>query len=124
MIRAVTLASAGRAHDALAAIREAQATLQDGDPMAADVGLALADLLVASAPADIAGAEAVLERVATLASARGCRMAHLQSLTRLVGLRRGTQHEEATRRALRELYDSLTEGFDLPQLVAARAALE
>jgi hypothetical protein len=124
MIRAVTLGSAGRANDALDAIREAQATLQDGDPMAADVGLALAELLVASAPPDLAAAEAALERVATLAGARGCRMAHLQALTRLVGLRRGTQHEESTRRELRELYDSLTEGFDLPQLVAARAALE
>ena len=38
-------------------------------------------------------------------------------------LRRDTQREAEARQALREVYDGLTEGFDLPHLVAARAAL-
>ena len=38
-------------------------------------------------------------------------------------LRRDTPCEAEARQALREVYDGLTEGFDLPHLVAARAAL-
>jgi len=123
MIRAITLGKAGRSREALASIREAEAALQAGDPMGPDVGLAHADLLLATTPADNAAAEDVLEHVVSLASERGCRMAHLQALTRLAGLRRGTPHERDTLRALRQVYDTLAEGFDLPQLASARAAL-
>jgi hypothetical protein len=50
-------------------------------------------------------------------------MPQLQALTRLAELRRGTPGEEAARLALLEVYDGFTEGFDTPQLAAARAAL-
>jgi hypothetical protein len=74
-------------------------------------------------PSDPIAAEAVLERVAPLAGARGCRMAQLQALTRLATLRRGTSGERETLHDLQQVYDTLDEGFDLPQLVAARSAL-
>jgi hypothetical protein len=48
----------------------------------------------------------------------------LQALTRLAILRRGTPMEFEARGALQVVYDGLTEGFDLPHLVAARQALE
>ena len=51
-------------------------------------------------------------------------MAELEALTRLVALRRGNAQEPDTRRRLRDYYDSFTEGFDTPQLAAAKAVLE
>jgi predicted ATPase len=123
MIRAIGLGMAARSDDALAAIREAEATLQDGDPMAPDVGLVHADLLMTAVPSDAIAAEAALEHVALLAGARGCRMAQLQALTRLATLRRGTTGEHETLHDLQQVYDTFDEGFDLPQLASARAAL-
>ena len=55
-----------------------------------------------------------------LADERGA--ARLAALTHLAVLRRGTPEADAVH-ALRDVYDQFTEGFDVPQLVAARAAL-
>ena len=91
--------------------------------MAPDIGLVHAELLMSANPPDPAAAETELVRVEAIASARGCHMAHLRTLTLLAQLRRGTAREHETLTALADVYDSLTEGFDLPQLVAARIAL-
>jgi hypothetical protein len=45
------------------------------------------------------------------------------ALTLLAQLRRGTAREHETLRALGDVHDGLTEGFELPQLAAARIAL-
>jgi predicted ATPase/class 3 adenylate cyclase len=124
MIRATTLGAALRPAEALAAIQEAETTLRDGDPMAPDIGLVHADLLLAVDPPDPVAAEITLGQVDALASSRGCRMARVQALTRLADLRRGTAMEHETIRALREVYADLTEGSELPQLAAARNVLE
>ena len=124
MIRAITLGAVGRHGEALTAIAEAQTTLHDGDPMAPDIGLVHAELLMSANPSDPAAAETELVRVETLAAARGCHMAHLRALTLLAQLRRGTAREHETLRALGDVYDRLTEGFELPQLAAARMVLE
>ena len=111
MIRAITLGAVGRHADALAAIAEAQTTLHDGDPMAPDIGLVHAELLMSANPPDPAAAEAELVRVETIASARGCHMAHLRALTLLAQLRRGTAREHETlsgaRRRLRRTHRRL-----------------
>ena len=124
VIRARALSGAGRRHEALTVILEAEASLQPGDPMAADVGIAHGELLLAMSPVDVPAAEAVFERTAKLAATRGDRMSQMRALTRLTELRRGTPHEDETRRALQDVHDRFTEGFDLPHLVAARAALD
>lgn len=124
MIRAAALGAAGRGEEALAVIEEAEAALQMGDPLGPDVGLVHGGLLLLAQSPDASAAEAVFERVAQLALGRGARMAQLQALTRLALLRRGTPGEGDARRALREVYDSFTEGFDTPHLVAAQAAMD
>ena len=43
-------------------------------------------------------------------------MAQLQALTHLAVLRRGTPGEADAARALQEVYDGFTEGFDTPHL--------
>jgi hypothetical protein len=52
-------------------------------------------------------------------------MVELEALTRLAAVRRwGTPQREDSVRRLRQLYDTFTEGFDGPQLAAARAVLD
>jgi hypothetical protein len=124
MSRASALGMAGRVHEALAFIQEAEAALRSGDPMGPDVGIAHGDLLLGLSPPDVPAADAVFDRAVKLAGGRGARMAQLQALTRLAALRRGTPDESDAVRALREAYDCFTEGFDTPHLVAARATLD
>jgi hypothetical protein len=124
MVRARALGMAGHGQEALTCIEEAEAALQSGDPMGPDVGTAHGDLLLALSPPDLEAAEAVFERTATLAAGLGARMAQLHACTRLAVLGRGTTRERDAMRALQQLYESFTEGFDAPQLAAARAALQ
>ena len=123
IIRARALISAGRAPEALALVLEADEAVQSGSPTEVEVGLAHADLLLALSPDDVEGAAEMFVRTVELAKARGARMAQLVALTRLAFLQRGTSKEADARAALEELYSRFTEGFELPHLVAARAAL-
>jgi predicted ATPase len=124
MIHASALGVSGRGQEALALIEQAEAALKAGDPMLTEVLITRGDLLLAASPPDQAQADALFERSARLAGASGARMPQLRALTRLAGLRRGTPGEHDALRALREVYDLLTEGLDTPHPVAARAALE
>ena len=124
MIRATALGMAGRGQEGLACIREAEAALQAGDPMAPDLGIVHGELLLVLNPPDAPAAIAEFERAAELAGARGARMAQLQALTHLAALRHGEPLARPRRSArCRTVYDLFTEGFDSPHLVAARAAL-
>lgn len=124
MIHAKALHIAERPDEALGVIAEAESLLQAGDPVEADLLIVHGDLVLAKAPSDVSTAAAMFERAVAIAAPRGARAAQLQALTRLTVLRRGTAAEQEARRALRTVYDSLNEGFELPHLVAARAALE
>jgi predicted ATPase len=123
MLRATALGMAGRGEEGLACIREAEATLQAGDPMAPDLGIVHGQLQLLLNPPDAPAAIAEFQRTADLAGGRGARMAQLQALTHLARLRRGTPGEAEAVHALQEVYDGFTEGFDSPHLVAARTAL-
>ena len=81
--------------------------------MGPDVGIVHGELLLALTPPDVAAADAEFERAAALAGDRGARMAQLQALTHLAVLRRGAPSEADAARALQELYDGFTEGFDI-----------
>jgi hypothetical protein len=50
-------------------------------------------------------------------------MIELQAATRLADLRRDTPRAAESRKRLREVLDTFTEGSTTPQVVAARAAL-
>jgi predicted ATPase len=123
-IRATAFGAGHHFDRALAVIQEAEAALQPGDPQAPYVGVVHGRLLLAAQPPDASAAEAAFEQAAHLARGCGAKMAHMQALTWLANLRRGTAGGDRSRRTLQELYDSFTEGFDRPHLVAARAALE
>lgn len=124
LIRSGAYAAAGRRDDALAGIEDAQAAVLDADPLSEAVAIAHADLLLAASPPDVGAAGALLERAAASARRRGARMPLLQALTRQLDLHRGTPDGDAARHALAAVVDSFTEGFDIPQLRDARAALE
>ena len=123
MIHAETLQVAGRLDDALRVVREAEAVLHAGDPLAADLLIVHGDLLLDTTESDSSAAEVMFERSVAISSPRGARAAELRALTRLAELRRGTEREAEARQALSDVYNGLTEGFDLPHLAAARAAL-
>jgi predicted ATPase len=123
MIRARALSGAGRTDDALAKIREAESVLQPGDPVEADLLIVHGDLMLAGSPPDQGAAAVKYEEAVSISARRGARAGQLQALTRLVTLRRGTSDETDAMERLRELYDTMTEGRDLPHLRAAQAVL-
>lgn len=123
-IRAAGYLRAGRLDRASEVVAEASSAVWDGDPVTADLEILRGDLLLASPTPDLAAAEAAFERAAAVADEHGGRTSHLVAATRLAELRRATPRAGAARAALREVYDTFTEGFSVPQLVAARALLD
>jgi len=103
---------------------EAEANTSANDPLVADIAIAHGDLLLALPSPEIAAAAVHFEQAVGIATARGARMVEIQALTRLATLRREPPGEEGTRSRLQDLYDTFTEGFDSPQLTAARALLD
>ena len=94
------------------------------DPQEPDFAILRGDLHMATAPPDVAMAEASYQSAFDVARERGLRMSELQAATRLATLRRGTPREQASLQQLRDVYNSFTEGYDTVQLVAARTVLE
>jgi predicted ATPase len=123
-IRAVDCLAAGRLGRASDLVEEAASVDWDGDPQESDVEILRGDLLLASPVPDRSAAEVRFERAAALAERRGARISHLVAATRLAELRGGTPRDDEARVALRAVYETFTEGFDIPQLRAARALLE
>jgi hypothetical protein len=124
LIRATAYGMTGQVERALELVHESEASVQGNDPVAADIAMAHGDLLLALPTPDLAAAEARLEQAAAIAGSRKARMVELEALTRLAAVRRGGPHQQDTVRRLRQLYDTFTEGFDSPQLAAARAVVD
>jgi hypothetical protein len=124
LIRATAYGMTGQVERALELMLESEANVQGNDPVAADIAMAHGDLLLALPTPDLSAAEARFEQAAAIAGSRKARMVELEALSRLAAARRGAAHQEDTVRRLRQLYDTFTEGFDSPQLVAARAVLD
>ena len=122
-IRAAGCLMAGRIERAWDYVEEAGSAIWVGDPEEPDLDILRGDLLLASPSPDVPAAEARFECAAVLAEARGARISHLVAATRLADLRRGTARGDEAHAALRTVYNTFTEGFDIPQLMAARALL-
>jgi len=124
MIRAGTYAMAGRIDDALALIQEAEQALGGNDATAAELAIVHGDLRLRALSPDVAVAEALFLKAGKLARDCGARMAQLQAVTRLASLHRGTPRYEQSCQELRAIFETFTEGFNTPQLIAARSELE
>ena len=123
MIRATAHGLAGDVERALELMDEARANLRVEDPLGASMAMAEGDLLLAQASSNAEAAAARFEAAAEMARTRKARMVELEALTRLAAVRRGTTAAPGIRLRLQQLYDTITEGLDSPQLTAARAAL-
>lgn len=120
-IRARAHSLAGDIPGALALVEEARQALGGDHPAAADVAIAHGDVLLAAAEPDVDGARRRFEDAAERAARRYARMTQLEALTRLANLD-GDASGGTARQRLRDLYETFTEGFATPQLLAAAAA--
>jgi predicted ATPase len=116
-LRAWVQSLAGRPDRALELIDEAMVT--EGGP-APELLLARGDFLMALREPDRAQAEAVYREAIELARGRGVLLFELQARTRLVQLLRAMKRTPDGHQELAALYGTFTEGFDEPDLVAAR----
>jgi predicted ATPase len=73
---------------------------------------------------DTRDAEAAVTRAVTLARRQHSRALELRALTTLARLRPAGKQGEQTRQALRDAYAEYTEGFETPDLQAARTLLD
>jgi predicted ATPase len=122
--RATAYGMAGHIERALALLGEAEANVRPDEPLAANIAMAKGDFLLALPSPEVTAAEASFELAATNAGSRGARMVELEALTRLAALHGDGSPHPNTAHRLRRLYDTFTEGFDSPPLVAARAHLD
>lgn len=121
-LRALANGLAGRVREGIALIDEAIALTSGEDTDFAMFAVIKADLLEADHRPD--EAEALLERALEVAVPAGFRMTALLAATRLTRLRRTLHRETDGRDRLRDIYDTFTEGLDMPDLVDARTVLE
>jgi predicted ATPase/class 3 adenylate cyclase len=121
-IRARAFALAGRPAEGLALIDEAVGMVTEDDFLYGEFALLKGDLLLALG--DAGGAKALFEKVIGATSKLGARMPELRAATRLTRVRRATGTQPDGSDALREVYETFTEGFDMPDLVDARAELD
>ncbi|MET0999292.1 MAG: DUF4062 domain-containing protein [Marmoricola sp.] len=123
-IRATGCLMAGSLDDAGRHLDEAVASLWEGDPTEVDLEILRGDLLLAQPDPQPSAAAAAYERAVALAEARGTRMSHLEALTRLAALRRGTADEATAYAALREALDGFAEGHESALLRDASEVLD
>ena len=123
-IRSVGCLMAGTLDDAARYLDEATAALWPGDPTEVDLEILRGDLLLARPDPEPGAAAAAFERAVALADERGTRMSHLQALTRLAVLRRGSIDEATAYAALRRAVDGFTEGHGSPLLLEATQVLD
>ena len=71
VVRAQAFGMAGRREEALACLQEAQECVGDDDPLSADVAIMQGDLLMGAPSPDLAAAEALFEKAASIAIRAG-----------------------------------------------------
>jgi predicted ATPase/class 3 adenylate cyclase len=121
-VRARAFALAGRPAEGLALIDEAMGLVTEEDFLYGEFALLKGDLLLASGDAE--GAEALFEKVVRVTGKPGLRIPQLRAATRLTRVRRATGRQPDGSDTLREVYETFSEGFDMPDLVDARAELD
>jgi predicted ATPase/class 3 adenylate cyclase len=121
-VRARAFALAGRPAEGLALIDEVMRLVTEEDFLYGEFALLKGDLLLALGDAE--GAEALFDTVIRVTGKPGLRIPQLRAATRLTRVRRakGTQPDGSD--TLRDVYDTFTEGFDMPDLVDARGELD
>jgi tetratricopeptide (TPR) repeat protein len=123
-LRAAAFAMAGMPQDGLHLIDEAIA-LSPSDAMAqTEFALGRGDLISALPVPDWAEVEEAYRSALSSAGDLGIRLTQLQAATRLVALLRAQGRSPDGSEALAAIYDTFTEGFAEPELVAARALLD
>ena len=115
---------AGRFAEALARADELLGLLAPTSLEYCDTLLVRGDVLLAQGEASVEEVADLYERVARIAEERQLRMVQLRAATRLARMPRGPVADASARDALAAVYGSFTEGFDVPDLVAARAVLD
>jgi predicted ATPase/class 3 adenylate cyclase len=118
-LRAQACSLAGRAADAIEVLDHAASLTAEGSWDSSAIKVQKADVLLSLG--DRQGAESLLSHAVREAQEAGVRMLQLRAATRLARLA-GSSRSDATA-ALREIVDTLTEGDDNPDIVAARAVL-
>ncbi|HEU5345585.1 MAG TPA: AAA family ATPase [Ktedonobacterales bacterium] len=115
---------ANRPGEGLAAIEEGLAHARNSNERCWDAELhrIRCELMLASGQ-DARDAEAAVTRAVTLARRQHARALELRALLTLARLRPAGKQGEQTRQALRDVYAEYTEGFETPDLQAARALL-
>jgi hypothetical protein len=120
-LRAHACFFAGRTAEALDVIDRAANLAGEGSWDSANLKVQRADLLLSLD--DMAGAGSLLRRAVEEAQQSGIRMIQLRAATRLARLEGSTSEWDATAK-LREIVETLTEGTDNPDVLAARAVLD
>jgi predicted ATPase/class 3 adenylate cyclase len=115
-VKATAFALAGRPGDGLASIDQAIEATGEGHLQYPEFALLKGDLLLALSRADEAAR--YFQSAFAVAGDLGLRMSQLRAATRLTLLRPDWSEE------LRAVYDAFTEGFETPDLVEAREALD
>ena len=82
------------------------------------------DILLAGDGANVEEAEALFRLSLATGASQQAKMLELRAATRLCGLLEETGRADAARSTLAEVYDWFEEGFELPDLVAARTLLD
>ena len=123
-LQARVYAAAGRVEEGLDLITAVLESTPDTHGGAAGFWLLRGDLLTRLPEPRLAEAIELYTRAMEQSWELGERMEALSAATRLVELHRGTPDEAAAVERLREIYSTFTEGFEVPDLVAAQASLE
>ena len=123
-LKAGGYAMAGRFDEGLDLVDEALSFFRPEDPFSSAAEILRADLLLAGVDQPIEEAEALYRGALQAARDVGARMTELRATTRLAALRQGTPSGPGAMEELRSIYATFTEGFDTPDLVAAREMLE
>jgi predicted ATPase/class 3 adenylate cyclase len=122
-VRGSAFAMAGRPHRALELVDEAIAAVGGNEADSPEFRNLRGDIIMMLPDADLAEAERSYMGARRGARVIQARLTELSALTRLVGLLRAQGRTPDGADELRALYETFTEGFDEPELVAARTIL-
>ncbi|RPI25856.1 MAG: hypothetical protein EHM57_00965 [Actinobacteria bacterium] len=122
-LRAGAFAMAGMPKEGLNLVDEAIALPSSDAMIETELRIARGDLISALPDGDPAECEQEYRSAARIAGDLGMRLTQLQAVTRLVAVLRAQGRSPDGSDELSAIYDSFTEGFEEPELVAARALL-